>query len=135
MMSVNSVDEKQSLGLLEKLVQAALERNVLVVVLSLGLLLAGVWAYSTLRVDAVPDVSNVQVTVTTSARGLAPLEVEQYITYPVELALQSLPRLVLQRSVSKYARFSRMVPTYTGPGNRLMKSCVKPGKTSRRIFR
>lgn len=102
-MSVNSVNEKQSFGLLEKLVEAALERNVLVLVFSLGLLIAGVWAYNTLRVDAVPDVSNVQVTVTTSARGLAPLEVEQYITYPVELALQSLPRLVLQRSVSKYA--------------------------------
>ncbi|MCA9804679.1 MAG: efflux RND transporter permease subunit, partial [Cyanobacteria bacterium HKST-UBA02] len=90
-------------GLLDYLVLAALDRRLIAVVFAIMLLAAGVWAYGTINVDAVPDVSNVQVTVTTRARGLAPVEVEQYVTYPVELSLQSLPRLVLQRSISKYA--------------------------------
>lgn len=80
-----------------------LDHRVLAVIGALILLLAGIWAYNTIRLDAVPDVSNIQVTVTTRARGLAPIEVEQYVTYPVELSMQSLPRLVLQRSISKYA--------------------------------
>ncbi len=88
---------------LQGLVVGALDHRVIVAVLSLLLLSTGLWAFSTLHVDAVPDVSNVQVTVTTRARGLAPVEVEQYVTYPVELSLQNLPRLVMQRSISKYA--------------------------------
>lgn len=90
-------------GFLANLCEMALRHRVVVIVISTVLLASGVWAFQAIHVDAVPDVSNVQVVVTTSARGLAPVEVEQYVTYPVELALQSLPRLVLQRSISKYA--------------------------------
>lgn len=89
--------------LLEATVCAALDRRVLVIVASLLASVAGIWAFMTLKIDAVPDISNVQVTVTTNARGFAPREVEQYVTYPVELALQSAPRLKMQRSISKYA--------------------------------
>ncbi len=96
-------DDSSRLGLLEELVAFAVDKHVIVLVLSLLLAAAGCWAFTTMHVDAVPDISNVQVTVTTSAHGLAPVEVEQYITYPVELSLQSLPRLVMQRSISKYA--------------------------------
>jgi len=56
-----------------------------------------------LRIDAVPDVSNIQVTVTANARGLAPKEIEEYVTYPIELAMQSLPRLKQLRSISKFS--------------------------------
>jgi cobalt-zinc-cadmium resistance protein CzcA len=89
--------------LLEATICAALDRRVLVIVASLLASVAGIWAFMTLKIDAVPDISNVQVTVTTNARGFAPREVEQYVTYPVELALQSAPRLKMQRSISKYA--------------------------------
>lgn len=99
----SSINEPGRSDFLNGIVSGALEHRVIAIVMSAILVLAGAWAYSTLRVDAVPDVSNVQVTVTTRARGLAPLEVEQYVTYPVELCLQNLPRLVLQRSISKYA--------------------------------
>lgn len=90
-------------GPLEKLVGFALNKRLFSLFVSIALLLAGLWAFFSIAIDAVPDISNIQVTVTTTARGLAPGEVEQYITYPVELALQSMPKLHLQRSISKYA--------------------------------
>ncbi|MDQ5966882.1 MAG: heavy metal efflux system protein, partial [Cyanobacteriota bacterium erpe_2018_sw_39hr_WHONDRS-SW48-000098_B_bin.30] len=66
--------------LLEATICAALDRRVLVIVASLLASVAGIWAFMTLKIDAVPDISNVQVTVTTNARGFAPREVEQYVT-------------------------------------------------------
>lgn len=90
-------------GPLEKLVGFALNKRLFSLFLSFALMLAGLWAFFSIAIDAVPDISNIQVTVTTTARGLAPGEIEQYITYPVELALQSMPKLHLQRSISKYA--------------------------------
>lgn len=89
--------------LLEYLVEAATNKRYFSIFAAFCLAAAGLWAFLTLKIDAVPDISNIQVTVTTTARGLAPAEMEQYVTYPIELSLQSLPRLQYQRSISKYA--------------------------------
>ena len=62
----------------------------------------GLWNYSRLPIDAVPDVTNVQVQINTSAPGLSPLETEQRITFPVETAMAGLPRLDFTRSLSRY---------------------------------
>ncbi|HEY9760534.1 MAG TPA: CusA/CzcA family heavy metal efflux RND transporter [Oculatellaceae cyanobacterium] len=91
-----------AVGWLEVLVARALDARYLVILVTLFSLLFGAWAFQNLHIDAVPDISNVQVSVTANARGLAPLEIEQYITFPVELALQSMPRLHTLRSISKY---------------------------------
>ncbi len=74
------------------------------VVLSLVVLVAGlgIWNYSRLPVDAVPDITNVQVQINTQAPGFTPLEVEQRITFPVEIALSGLPHLEYTRSLSRY---------------------------------
>jgi cobalt-zinc-cadmium resistance protein CzcA len=90
-------------GWLEQAVGAAIKSRFLVLALTFLAAIIGSWSFVNLNIDAVPDISNVQVTVTTNARGLAPLEVEQYITFPVELSLQSMPRLMRLRSISKYA--------------------------------
>jgi heavy metal efflux system protein len=90
-------------GWLEQAVGASIKSRFLVLALTMLAALVGVWSFLNLHIDAVPDISNVQVTVTTNARGLAPLEIEQYITFPVELSLQSMPRLLRLRSTSKYA--------------------------------
>ncbi len=90
-------------GWLENLVLGALRARVLVVVATVFATLIGIYAFFNLRIDAVPDISSIQVTVTSNARGLAPQEVEQYVTFPVELALQGMPKLTQLRSVSKYA--------------------------------
>ena len=64
---------------------------------------AGFWALRTLRVDALPDLTDVQVQVLVEAPGLSPVEVERLVSYPVEVAMNGLPRVKQVRSVSKYA--------------------------------
>ncbi len=63
---------------------------------------AGVWNYQRLPIDAVPDITNVQVQINTRAPGYSPLEVEQRITYLVEVAIAGLPHLEYTRSLSRY---------------------------------
>ncbi|MDR3613991.1 MAG: CusA/CzcA family heavy metal efflux RND transporter [Candidatus Obscuribacterales bacterium] len=91
------------MGVLGALVAGAIEARVMVILILIFVSILGLFFAVQLHVDAVPDVSNVQVTVTANARGLAPKEVEQYITYPIEMALQSLPRLTQLRSLSKFS--------------------------------
>jgi len=73
-------------------------------VLLLTMLIAGVGAYNVfqLNIDAVPDITNVQVQINTEAEGYSPLEVEQRITYSVENAMAGLPNLDYTRSLSRY---------------------------------
>jgi heavy metal efflux system protein len=89
-------------GWLERSVSAAIDARVLTVALTGLFLVLGFYCFSNVSIDAVPDISNIQVTVTANARGFAPQEVEEYVTFPIELSLQSVPRLVYQRSISKY---------------------------------
>ncbi len=72
----------------------------LAIVLALSAL--GVWSFSKLPIDAVPDITNVQVQINTEAEGFSPLEAEQRITYPVETAIAGIPGLDYTRSVSRY---------------------------------
>ncbi|MGV3753857.1 MAG: efflux RND transporter permease subunit [Verrucomicrobiota bacterium] len=70
--------------------------------LVLGAAVAGVWSYQRLPIDAVPDITNVQVQINTEAPGFSPLEAEQRITFPVETAMAGLPALDYTRSLSRY---------------------------------
>ena len=63
----------------------------------------GVWNYQHLPIDAVPDITNVQVQINTEAPGFTPLEVEQRITYLIEVAIAGLPYVEETRSLSRYA--------------------------------
>src|SRR5574342_685539 len=85
-----------------RLVAWALRNRFLVVVLGLLVAAAGVEHMLRLPIDAVPDVTNVQVQVLTKAPALAPLEVERLITFPVESRMAGLPDLEKIRSVSKF---------------------------------
>ena len=78
-------------------------RSRLLVIAMTGLLIGiGIWSMLRLPIDAVPDVTNVQVQINTNAPALSPLEVEQQITLPVELAMFGLPDLEEIRSLSKF---------------------------------
>lgn len=77
-------------------------RNRLLIVIALGLFVAGAWwALPHLKLDAFPDVTNIQVVVNTEAPGLAAEEVEQLITYPIESVMYALPDVAEVRSISK----------------------------------
>jgi cobalt-zinc-cadmium resistance protein CzcA len=88
--------------MIEKILEWSLKNRFLVVVLSLVLVAGGLTAMRDLPIDAVPDVTNVQVQILTSAPALGPEEVEKFITTPVELAMSGLPRLEEVRSVSRF---------------------------------
>ncbi len=62
----------------------------------------GVYNFMRLPIDAVPDITNVQVQINTSAPGYSPVEVEQRITFPLETAMGGLPDLDYTRSLSRY---------------------------------
>ena len=80
----------------------SVERRYLMLSLVLLLIGVGVWSFQRLPIDAVPDITNVQVQINTEAPGYSPLESEQRITFPVETALYGLPNLAYTRSLSRY---------------------------------
>lgn len=88
--------------MIDRLVELSVNNRFLVIfgVLLVGAL--GVRALERLPIDAVPDVTNVQVQVLTNAPSLGPTEVEQFITFPVETVMSGLPRLEEVRSVSRF---------------------------------
>jgi cobalt-zinc-cadmium resistance protein CzcA len=87
---------------IDAILRFAIARRGLVLVLVLGLVALGIWHYQRLPIDAVPDITNVQVQINTQAPGYTPLEVEQRITVPIETAITGLPHLAYRRSLSRY---------------------------------
>ncbi|HSH93812.1 MAG TPA: CusA/CzcA family heavy metal efflux RND transporter, partial [Roseimicrobium sp.] len=88
--------------MLERILQFSIRRHWLVLAATLGLALLGVYNYQRLPIDAVPDITNVQVQINTEAPGYSPLEAEQRVTFPIETAMSGLPRLDYSRSLSRY---------------------------------
>lgn len=88
--------------MLEKLIQFSIRQRWLILLLTLAMGALGVYNYFRLPIDAVPDITNVQVQINTAAPGFSPLEAEQRVTYLVETAMAGLPRLDYTRSVSRY---------------------------------
>jgi cobalt-zinc-cadmium resistance protein CzcA len=89
--------------MIDKLIQFSIARRWLVIFLVTAVAALGVWNYQHLPIDAVPDITNVQVQINTEAPGYSPLEVEQRVTYLVELAITGLPYVESTRSLSRYA--------------------------------
>jgi len=87
---------------LEKIIDIALRRRVLILTLSVLVGALGIYNFQNLLIDAVPDITNVQVQIGTEAPGYSPLEVENRITFPVETAMAGLPHLDYTRSISRY---------------------------------
>jgi len=87
---------------MKKLIEISLRNQLLIVVLGVMVLAAGWYSYRELPIDAFPDVSPNLVQVFTETEGLAPEEVEKYVTYPVEVAMNGLPNIKNIRSVSNF---------------------------------
>ena len=88
--------------LLSAIVHWSLHNRPIVLVATLLLILFGVRAARDLPIDAVPDVTNIQVQVITSAPALSPVEVEQYVSIPIERAMAGMPKVTEIRSISRY---------------------------------
>jgi cobalt-zinc-cadmium resistance protein CzcA len=89
--------------MLEYIIKLSLSRRGLVFFVVLLLVGLGMWNFTRLLIDAVPDITNVQVVVNTEAPGYTPLEVEQRVTFPLENAMAGMPQLAYTRSTSRYS--------------------------------
>lgn len=86
----------------ERIIAFAIGQRWLVMLAVAGMAAIGAYSYQKLPIDAVPDITNVQVQINTSAPGYSPLEAEQRITYPIESVMAGLPHLEQTRSLSRY---------------------------------
>ncbi len=88
--------------MLDSIIRFSISQRIIIFSLVILLVLLGAWNFTKLPIDAVPDITNVQVAINTYAPGYTPLEVEQRITFPLESAMAALPKLSYTRSVSRY---------------------------------
>lgn len=89
--------------MIASLLEFSLRQRILILGLAVLLAALGLAAFQSIPIDAYPDVTNIQVQVLTEAPGLSPIEVERFITYPLELQMTGLPGLAEIRSLSKFA--------------------------------
>jgi len=88
--------------MLTRILAFSLEQRLLVLALTALLVMVGLWSAVHLPIDAVPDVTNVQVQINTNAPALSPVETERQITFPIEVAMSGLPDVEEVRSLSKF---------------------------------
>lgn len=86
----------------ERIIRFAIDHRWLMMLAVLGMAALGVFSYQRLSIDAVPDITNVQVQINTQAPGYSPLETEQRVTFPIETVMAGLPGLQQTRSLSRY---------------------------------
>lgn len=86
----------------ERILQISIDHRGLVMVAVLAMALLGIYSYQKVPIDAVPDITNVQVQINTEAPGYSPLETEQRLTFPIETIMMGLPHLDYTRSLSRY---------------------------------
>ncbi|NUO09899.1 MAG: CusA/CzcA family heavy metal efflux RND transporter [Candidatus Brocadia sp.] len=88
--------------MLEKILKFSIHHRWIILFATLAVAILGIYNYQKLPIDAVPDITNIQVQINTVASGYSPLEVEQRITFPIETAMAGIPHLTETRSLSRY---------------------------------
>ncbi|KAB0655090.1 CusA/CzcA family heavy metal efflux RND transporter [Acinetobacter bohemicus] len=102
-MPINSQDDLfPSKGLFDRIIQFSIRNAIWVMLFVVAWIGIGIYSYQKLTIDAVPDITNVQVQINSQANGFTALEVEQRITYPIENAMSGMSNLEQTRSVSRY---------------------------------
>ena len=88
--------------MLERILKFSIRQRGLILLAALAVAVLGVYNYQRLPIDAVPDITNIQVQINTEAPGFSPMEAEQRITFPIEIVMSGLPHLKETRSISRY---------------------------------
>ena len=88
--------------MIERAVSFSLKQKALILFIVAIIAVWGVYSFTTIPIDAFPDVSNIQVEIVSTSPGLAPFEIELFVTHPIEMSMRGLPGLVLMRSVTKF---------------------------------
>jgi|TARA_B100000749_G_scaffold280077_2_gene274684 cobalt-zinc-cadmium resistance protein CzcA len=87
---------------IDKIIETSVRSKGLVAILSLAVVIAGWLSFQSLPIDAVPDITNVQVQINTSVEGLVPEEIEKFVTFPVESGMGGMPGVEQIRSISRF---------------------------------
>ncbi len=85
------------------LLRFSLIQRLMILLIASGLMIAGLWSFKNLPIDAFPDISAPQVQIIIKAPGMSPTEVEQRITFPIEMEMQGIPGQTVLRSTTKYS--------------------------------
>tara|TARA_R110000868_G_scaffold119469_2_gene316967 strand:+ start:295550 stop:298714 length:3165 start_codon:yes stop_codon:yes gene_type:complete len=88
--------------MLERIIEFSIRQRVLVLLATIATAGIGIYSFTKLPIDAVPDITNVQVQINTNVPALSPVEVEQQITFPIEWSMGGLPKVEQVRSISRY---------------------------------
>lgn len=88
--------------MLDKVIHFSIKNKFIIGLFTVGLIVVGGYSLSKLPIDALPDITNNQVQIITSSPTLATQEVEQFITFPIELAVKPIPKIVELRSISRF---------------------------------
>lgn len=88
--------------MLTRILEFSVRQRLFVLLATFGLVGVGLWSAARLPIDAVPDITNVQVQINTSVPALAPEEIEKLVTFPIENEMAGIPRLIELRSLSKF---------------------------------
>jgi len=88
--------------MIDKILEFALRQRVFVLIGAVALIAVGAWSAINLPIDAVPDITNVQVQINTAVPALAPEEIEKLVTYPIEVEMGGIEKLMEVRSISKF---------------------------------
>ncbi|MCK0899077.1 efflux RND transporter permease subunit [Acinetobacter pittii] len=101
-MDINKSDLPEAEGLFDRIIQFSINNAIWVMMFVIAWIGVGIYSYQKLSIDAVPDITNVQVQINSQANGFTAPEVEQRITYPIENAMSGIPNLEQTRSISRY---------------------------------
>src|SRR5437764_3950474 len=102
--------------MMERILEWSVRRRWLVVLMTAAALISGAWSLTKLPIDAVPDVTNVQVQINAIAPALSPIEIEKQVTFPIETALAGTPGLESTRSFSRNG-FAQITAVFTDRTN------------------
>ena len=95
-------ETNQANSMIERILRTSIHQRGLVLIAVLGMAMLGIYSYQKLPIDAVPDITNVQVQINTLAPGYSPVEAEQRVTFPIETVMAGIPHLHHTRSISRY---------------------------------
>lgn len=101
-MDINKPDLPKAEGLFDRIIQFSINNAIWVMMFVVAWIGVGIYSYQKLSIDAVPDITNVQVQINSQANGFTAPEVEQRITYPIENAMSGISNLEQTRSISRY---------------------------------
>ncbi|GJM27843.1 MAG: acriflavine resistance protein B [Cyclobacteriaceae bacterium] len=110
--------------MIQRIITFSIQNRLVVAVFTLAILIAGIWSIGKVPIDAVPDITNNQVQVITQAPNLSTEDIEQFVTYQVELAMSNLPGVLEIRSISRFGLSAVTIVFEDGMGTYLPRQLV-----------